>query len=105
MSTGQSGKTVLLCDDLCPCLGLDPMPQAIIQLIQSKCSHQSSPFTDGLLNGLLCKKAVFPSTTFVFSMDAQSDRFLSATNPVSRNHCTKNVIVNSFGDVSPGYFC
>ncbi|GFV35236.1 hypothetical protein TNCV_620321 [Trichonephila clavipes] len=26
MSTGKRGKTVLLCDDRCPCLGLDLIP-------------------------------------------------------------------------------
>ncbi|GFT48161.1 hypothetical protein TNCV_1001361 [Trichonephila clavipes] len=38
-------------------------------------------------------------------MDAQTDRFLSATDPLSRNRCTKRVIFDAFGAVSPGYFC
>ncbi|GFT93075.1 hypothetical protein TNCV_4400661 [Trichonephila clavipes] len=44
------------------------------------------------------------SATFVFITNAQPDRFLSATDPVSSNHCTKSVIIDAFGTVSPGYF-
>ncbi|PRD25932.1 UNVERIFIED_CONTAM: hypothetical protein NCL1_39493 [Trichonephila clavipes] len=60
--------------------------------------------TDGLSNGLLCK-AVSISATFVFTMDALPDRFLSATDPVSWNRFTESVVVNAFGAVSLGYFC
>ncbi|GFU72256.1 hypothetical protein TNCV_370111 [Trichonephila clavipes] len=61
--------------------------------------------TDGLFNGLLCK-AVSTSATYVFIRNGSSrDHFLSATDPVSRNSCTKSVIIDSFGAVSPGYFC
>ncbi|GFV17842.1 hypothetical protein TNCV_3235921 [Trichonephila clavipes] len=60
--------------------------------------------TDGLFNELLCK-ADSTSVTFVFPMNALSDRFLSVTYPVSRNRCTKRVIIDAFGAVSPGYFC
>ncbi|GFU91268.1 hypothetical protein TNCV_4925981 [Trichonephila clavipes] len=64
---------------------------------------------DGLFNGLLCKE-VSTSATFDFTLDAQPDRFLSATDPVSRNHCTKSVLFDTvvrwcFGAFSPGYFC
>ncbi|GFV46745.1 hypothetical protein TNCV_1882041 [Trichonephila clavipes] len=48
---------------------------------------------------------VFTSATFVFTTDALPDRFLSATDPVPLNSCTKNVIVDAFGAVLPGYFC
>ncbi|GFS96155.1 uncharacterized protein TNCV_1141291, partial [Trichonephila clavipes] len=60
--------------------------------------------TDGLLNGLLCK-AVSTSATFFFTMDALPYRFLSITDPVSRNRCSKRVVGGAFGAVSPGYFC
>ncbi|GFU01952.1 uncharacterized protein TNCV_1524381 [Trichonephila clavipes] len=60
--------------------------------------------TDGLFNGLPCK-VVSTSTTFVFIMNALPDRFLSATDPVSRNRCTKSVIIDALGAVLPGYFC
>ncbi|GFT59712.1 uncharacterized protein TNCV_4693111 [Trichonephila clavipes] len=59
---------------------------------------------DGLFNGLLCK-AVSTCATFVFIMDAVLDRFLTAIDSVSRNRCTKSVIIDAFGVVSPGYFC
>ncbi|GFU01692.1 hypothetical protein TNCV_1522271 [Trichonephila clavipes] len=59
---------------------------------------------DGLFIELLCK-AVSTSTTFVFIINVLPDRFLSATYPVSRNRCTKSVIIDAFGAVSPGYFC
>ncbi|GFX99259.1 uncharacterized protein TNCV_2494401 [Trichonephila clavipes] len=42
-------------------------------------------------NGLLCK-AVSPSATFAFTLDALPDRFLSATDPVSLNRCSKSVM-------------
>ncbi|GFX61320.1 uncharacterized protein TNCV_1171591 [Trichonephila clavipes] len=54
--------------------------------------------------GLLCKTAS-TSATFVFTMDALTECFLSAPDLVSRNHCTKRVIVDAFDAVSPGYFC
>ncbi|GFT24636.1 hypothetical protein TNCV_2855951 [Trichonephila clavipes] len=60
-------------------------------------------WTDGLFFEL--RKAVSTSATFVFTMDALLDHFLSATDLVSRNRCTKRVIVDAFGNVSPGYFC
>ncbi|GFU18197.1 uncharacterized protein TNCV_2033471 [Trichonephila clavipes] len=60
--------------------------------------------TDGLFNGLLCK-AVSTSATFVFIVNALPDLFLSVTDPVSRNRCTKSVIIDAFAAVSPGYFC
>ncbi|GFV22634.1 hypothetical protein TNCV_2078241 [Trichonephila clavipes] len=47
-------------------------------------------------------KVVSTPATFVFTMDALPDRFLSATDTVSS---TKRVIVDAFGAVSPGYFC
>ncbi|GFT97125.1 hypothetical protein TNCV_3857921 [Trichonephila clavipes] len=49
--------------------------------------------------------AVSTSATFVFIRNAPPDRFLSATDPVSRNRCTKSVIFDAFGAVSPGYLC
>ncbi|GFS70908.1 integrase catalytic domain-containing protein [Trichonephila clavipes] len=61
-------------------------------------------YTDGLFNGLL-RKAVFTFTTFVFTMDTLPYHFLSATDPVSLGRCTKRVIVDAFGAVSPEYFC
>ncbi|GFV50042.1 hypothetical protein TNCV_2354271 [Trichonephila clavipes] len=63
---------------------------------------------DGLSIGLFCKE-ISTSATFVFTMDAVPlavpDCFLSATDNVSRNCCTKRVIADVFGAVSPGYFC
>ncbi|GFS99614.1 hypothetical protein TNCV_1971871 [Trichonephila clavipes] len=56
---------------------------------------------DGLFIRLPCK-AVSTSATFIFTMDALPVCFLSATDPVSRNHCPKRVIVDACG---PGYFC
>ncbi|GFX11312.1 hypothetical protein TNCV_2803761 [Trichonephila clavipes] len=55
-----------------------------------------------LFNGLLCK-AVSTSANFVFIMNALPDRFLSATDPVSRNRCTKRVLslMLSHLDISP----
>ncbi|GFR17072.1 hypothetical protein TNCT_300541 [Trichonephila clavata] len=53
---------------------------------------------------LLCK-AVSTSAIFVFTIDGLPDHFLCATCPVSRNRCTKCVIVDAFGADSPGYFC
>ncbi|GFY10102.1 hypothetical protein TNCV_1946471 [Trichonephila clavipes] len=44
-------------------------------------------------------------TSILFTMDALPDRFLCATDPGPRNRCTKSVIVDVFGVVSPGYFC
>ncbi|GFV89241.1 hypothetical protein TNCV_285741 [Trichonephila clavipes] len=52
--------------------------------------------TDGLFNGLLCK-AVSTSAPFVFIMNLLPNRYLSATDPVSRNRCTKSVIIDAFG--------
>ncbi|GFR22539.1 hypothetical protein TNCT_241681 [Trichonephila clavata] len=51
----------------------------------------------------LLYKAVSTSATFVFTMVAQSDRFLSATDPVSRNRCTTRVIADAFSAVLRGY--
>ncbi|GFX62811.1 uncharacterized protein TNCV_3351371 [Trichonephila clavipes] len=65
---------------------------------------QVPDLTDGLSNGLLCK-AVSTYNTFVFIMSVLPDRFLTATDPVSRNRCPKSVIIDVFGAVSPGYFC
>ncbi|GFX65496.1 hypothetical protein TNCV_4735441 [Trichonephila clavipes] len=42
-------------------------------------------------------------STFVFTMDAIPDRFRSATDHVSRNRCTINIIIDVFGAVSPGF--
>ncbi|GFU39217.1 hypothetical protein TNCV_1903011 [Trichonephila clavipes] len=47
-------------------------------------------------------KVVSTSATFVFNLNSLSNRFLSATDPVSWNRCTKRVIVDAFGAVSPG---
>ncbi|GFQ81091.1 hypothetical protein TNCT_63141 [Trichonephila clavata] len=35
----------------------------------------------------------------------RSTQSLLATDPVSRNRCTKSVINDTFGAVPPGYFC
>ncbi|GFX08572.1 hypothetical protein TNCV_4170711 [Trichonephila clavipes] len=48
--------------------------------------------------------AVSTSVTFVSTMDAVPDRFLSATDLVSRNPCTKRVIVDAFRAASLEYF-
>ncbi|GFX14802.1 transposable element Tcb1 transposase [Trichonephila clavipes] len=61
--------------------------------------HLIESMTDDVFNGLLFK-AVSTSAPFVFTMDALLCRFLSATDPVSRNRCTKSVIVDAFGAVS-----
>ncbi|GFW86576.1 hypothetical protein TNCV_4333601 [Trichonephila clavipes] len=66
-------------------------------------AHKAHQTTDGLFNGLLCK-AVSTSAAFV-RQDALPDCFLSATDPVSRNRCTKHVIVDAFGAVVNRYFC
>ncbi|GFT66938.1 hypothetical protein TNCV_1348041 [Trichonephila clavipes] len=50
-------------------------------------------------------KALSTSATFVFTMDALLDHFLSATIPTSWNRCSKCVIIDAFDDVSPEYFC
>ncbi|GFX86091.1 hypothetical protein TNCV_2341601 [Trichonephila clavipes] len=60
--------------------------------------------TDCLFNGLLYK-AVSPSATFIFTMDALPVHFLYATDPVSRNRSTERDIAHAFDAVSPGYFC
>ncbi|GFY34399.1 hypothetical protein TNCV_3978591 [Trichonephila clavipes] len=59
---------------------------------------------DGFLNRLLCK-AISTSATFVFIMNAVPDRFLSATDPVSRNRFSKSDIIDALGAFPPGYFC
>ncbi|GFX52029.1 uncharacterized protein TNCV_4653581 [Trichonephila clavipes] len=76
----------------------------IFQISPKKKNPELTSPTDGLFNGLLCK-AVSTSATFVFIMNALPDRFLSATDYVSRNRCTKSVIIGEFDAVSPGYFC
>ncbi|GFX10401.1 uncharacterized protein TNCV_1867961 [Trichonephila clavipes] len=76
----------------------------IFQISEKKKNSELTSPTDGLFNGLLCK-AVSTSATFVFIMNALPDRFLSATDPASRNRCTKTVIIAALGAVSPGYFC
>ncbi|GFR24065.1 hypothetical protein TNCT_330841 [Trichonephila clavata] len=48
-------------------------------------------------------KAVSTSAAFVFTMNTLPDRFMSATDPLSRRRFTKRVIVDAFGAVSPGY--
>ncbi|GFX78239.1 hypothetical protein TNCV_5135861 [Trichonephila clavipes] len=53
--------------------------------------------TDGLFIGLVCK-------VVSISADGLTNCFLSATNPVSRNRCSKRVIFDAFGAVPPGYF-
>ncbi|GFX21407.1 hypothetical protein TNCV_2821151 [Trichonephila clavipes] len=50
-------------------------------------------------------KVVSTSATSVFTMDALPDPLLSATDPVSWNRSTRCVIIDTFADVSPGYFC
>ncbi|GFV80330.1 hypothetical protein TNCV_4957331 [Trichonephila clavipes] len=57
------------------------------------------------LHFFLLGGVVSTSASFVFIMYALLDCFQSATDPVSRNRCTKRVIVDAFGAVSPGYFC
>ncbi|GFT30001.1 hypothetical protein TNCV_3349601 [Trichonephila clavipes] len=59
-------------------------------------------YVDG--QSFLCK-VVTTSATFVLTMDALPNHFLYAIEPVSRNRCTKRVVVDAFGDNSPGYFC
>ncbi|GFV15368.1 hypothetical protein TNCV_4833951 [Trichonephila clavipes] len=49
-------------------------------------------------------KAVSTSSIFIFIMNALPDRFMSTTDPVSRNRCIKSVAIDEFGAVSPGYF-
>ncbi|GFU86677.1 hypothetical protein TNCV_2880971 [Trichonephila clavipes] len=63
-------------------------------------------YVDGrsLFCGLLCK-VVSTSATLVFTMDALPNRFLTAIDPVTQDRYTKSVIVDAFGNVSPGYFC
>ncbi|GFR04628.1 hypothetical protein TNCT_606001 [Trichonephila clavata] len=56
-----------------------------------------------LFIGLLYK-AVSTSAAFVFTMNTLPDRFMSATDPLSRRCFTKRVIIDAFGVVSPGYF-
>ncbi|GFV71632.1 hypothetical protein TNCV_3534231 [Trichonephila clavipes] len=46
-----------------------------------------------------------PHLPLSFHYEPLPDRFLSATDPVSRNRCAKSVIIDAFGAVSPGYFC
>ncbi|GFW21222.1 hypothetical protein TNCV_1948451 [Trichonephila clavipes] len=77
---------------------MEIIPEGGIFQISPKKNPESTGQTDGLFNGLLCK-AVSTSATFVFTMDALPDRFLSATYTVSRNHCNKSVIVDAFGAV------
>ncbi|GFX63969.1 estradiol 17-beta-dehydrogenase 2 [Trichonephila clavipes] len=50
-------------------------------------------------------RSVSSSSTFVTTIDALPDRFLSTTDPVSRNRCTERVIVDAFSAVLSGYFC
>ncbi|GFR27934.1 hypothetical protein TNCT_704841 [Trichonephila clavata] len=57
-----------------------------------------------LFSGFFCK-VVSTSATFVFTMVCLPNHFLSATDPVSQNRCTKCVIVEAFGAVSHGNFC
>ncbi|GFW05842.1 hypothetical protein TNCV_603141 [Trichonephila clavipes] len=64
------------------------------------CRGSNCKGTDGLFNGLL-RKWVSTSDTFVFIMNALPNRFLSATDPVSHNRCTKSLIIDEFGAVSP----
>ncbi|GFT20021.1 hypothetical protein TNCV_4994221 [Trichonephila clavipes] len=49
-------------------------------------------------------KTVSTSATFVFIMNALPDGFMSATDPVSRNHCTKSVTIDALGAASLGCF-
>ncbi|GFU89223.1 hypothetical protein TNCV_2896711 [Trichonephila clavipes] len=74
--------------------------------IQKGYEFRNDVYVDGrgLFNELLCK-AVSISATNVFTMISLPDRFLSATDPVSRNRYTKSVIVDAFDAISPGYFC
>ncbi|GFT58421.1 hypothetical protein TNCV_2119181 [Trichonephila clavipes] len=59
----------------------------IFQISPKKKNPELTSPTNGLFNRLLCK-AVSTSATFVFIMKSLPDRFLSATDPVSRNRCT-----------------
>ncbi|GFX03394.1 hypothetical protein TNCV_4634061 [Trichonephila clavipes] len=63
---------------------------------RSEFSNDAYVDTDGLFNGLLCK-AVSTSATFVFIMNALPDHFLSATESVSLNRCTKSVKTDTAG--------
>ncbi|GFV76085.1 uncharacterized protein TNCV_4671741 [Trichonephila clavipes] len=76
--------------------------QRPLEMTRSSKNSVKLPYcpTDSLFIGLL-RKAVSTSATFVFTMEALPDFFLSATDTVSRNYCT---IVDAFGAVSPGYF-
>ncbi|GFS79302.1 hypothetical protein TNCV_4409551 [Trichonephila clavipes] len=40
--------------------------------------------------------SVYTSSTFIVIMNALPDRFMSATDPVSRNRCSKSVITDAF---------
>ncbi|GFV67251.1 hypothetical protein TNCV_3670061 [Trichonephila clavipes] len=69
---------------------------------------------------LICKKKPYPvyechmclgkneticrNATFALN-HALPDRFLSATDHLSRNHYPIRVIFDAFGAASPGYFC
>ncbi|GFW46467.1 hypothetical protein TNCV_4811551 [Trichonephila clavipes] len=87
---------------------LVPRPRNVIKanwLNRSLRDHWSlNQVMDGLFIGLLCE-VVSTSATFVFTMDALPDHFLSATDQVSRNRCPKCINADAFCDISPGYFC
>ncbi|GFX67385.1 hypothetical protein TNCV_720491 [Trichonephila clavipes] len=71
--------------------------------VQQGYEFHNDVYVDGqsLFNGLFCE-AVSTSATFVSTMNSLPNCFLTATDPVSWNHCTNSVIIDA---VSPGYFC
>ncbi|GFX60391.1 hypothetical protein TNCV_4076131 [Trichonephila clavipes] len=73
--------------------------------VQKGYEFHNNVYVDGrsLFIGLLCK-AFSTSAIFVFTMDALTERFMSATDPVSRDSGTERVIFDTFGAVSPGCF-
>ncbi|GFX98884.1 hypothetical protein TNCV_1504601 [Trichonephila clavipes] len=83
-------------DDALPSLTVQDMEIELLEEWNPNCLTDNH-IVPKLNNGL-------HTATFVFIMNALPDRFLFATDPVSRNRCTKSVI-DAFGAVSPGYFC
>ncbi|GFY13821.1 histone-lysine N-methyltransferase SETMAR [Trichonephila clavipes] len=61
-------------------------------------------WTEGLLNGLLCKE-VSTSATFIFIMGALPDPVCNQSCVTEPYRCTKSIIVDAFGALLPGYFC
>ncbi|GFU22861.1 uncharacterized protein TNCV_4966071 [Trichonephila clavipes] len=105
-SSKNSVKISILSHDVClvaPPVMLQPRYRLLLITKDMK-SIKMFVTMDGLSFGLLCKE-ISTSATFISSMKALLDLFLSATDSVSRNRCTKRVIVDASGAVSPGYFC